>query len=158
MNKKQLTIARSKKFLAFILDLIIMVIIASIIVSILGIIIYSLFKIFGLYAGELSDETKSAIEIMDFIFKALIVLLYFWWIPKKIGNTFGRKLLKIKDKFNIFWTWPFLREKDSPQKHLRKIGTLKVISKDGYWICPSCNEKNKEIQDVCSNCGQEIEQ
>ncbi|MBU4446859.1 hypothetical protein KJ656_17545, partial [bacterium] len=50
---------------------------------------------------------------------------------------------------------PFLE--NFPQGFLKKNEIQKVSPKDEFWICPSCNEKNKEIQDVCSNCGQEIE-
>lgn len=158
MNKKQRIVAWGKRVLAFILDLIIMIIIASIISSILGIIIYSFFKTFGLYASELSDEIKSATQIADFIFKTFIIILYFWWVPKKIGNTFGRKILRIQDKFNLFWTWPFLRRLDDfPKKHLKKDAILKVIPENGRWTCPSCNEANLEAYDVCSECGQEVE-
>lgn len=44
-----------------------------------------------------------------------------------------------------------------PNVDLKKNEVLKVSSKDGYWTCPSCNDKNKEFQDVCNNCGQEVE-
>ncbi|MDD5546882.1 MAG: hypothetical protein PHO67_07030 [Candidatus Omnitrophica bacterium] len=44
-----------------------------------------------------------------------------------------------------------------PNENLKKNEILKVSSKDGYWTCPSCNEKNKVFQDACSNCGQEVD-
>lgn len=40
---------------------------------------------------------------------------------------------------------------------LRQNKVLMVIPIGGYWTCPSCKKANKSIQDVCSNCGQEVE-
>ena len=48
-----------------------------------------------------------------------------------------------------------LSQKDSAR--LRKNWTIKVDAKDGLWMCPSCFERNKELQSVCWKCGQEIE-
>lgn len=41
--------------------------------------------------------------------------------------------------------------------NLKKNEILKVTPENGFWTCPSCNDKNWGIQDVCSNCGQEVE-
>lgn len=48
-----------------------------------------------------------------------------------------------------------LSQKDSAR--LRKNWAVKVDAKDGFWTCPSCFERNKELQDACWKCGQEIE-
>lgn len=64
----------------------------------------------------------------------------------------------------IFWYYEYKKiNKREPladkisNENLKKGMLLKVSPKDGYWSCPSCHENNKELQDVCSNCGQEIE-
>lgn len=156
MNKKQLITTWIKKILAFVLDLVGMIILAYILVLVLSLIMG--FLVHGVPYSELNDDFKTILGFISFLFKVVVIWLYFWMIPKKIGNTFGRKLLKIEDKINIFWMWSFLRNRDKfPAQQLKKNEILKVFPKDGYWICPSCKEKNKELQDACSNCGQEIE-
>jgi hypothetical protein len=82
-----------------------------------------------------------------------------------IGNTFGRKIFKIKDRYTALVVSPIIhlinkldeRKKVFPAQHLKKDEVIKVAIKDEKWFCPSCNESNKGLQDVCSNCGQEVE-
>ena len=133
---------RILKIAAFVIDIIIVLILEFLIVFI--------FWMFGV--------SKSIIVGIEILSKIPILIAYFYFTPKKFGNTFGRKILKIEDKFDLFWTWSFLRNRDKfPASNLKQAEILKVIAIDGYWTCPSCKERNKELQDVCSNCGQEIE-
>ena len=110
MNEKQLAVGLGKKILAFILDLVIFVFFAKITLLFLEIIIYCLFITLGIHYNdnELNTLTKDIIGVLDFIFKIAMLVAYFVWIPNKVGNTFGRKILKIKDKIDFSWI-PFLK-------------------------------------------------
>jgi uncharacterized RDD family membrane protein YckC len=90
MNK---TLILFKKISAFVIDLIIcwLLLFPLDFIAIL-ILDYSLGKQFVI-------DYFSIIETVNII---LILILYFVFVPKKFGNTFGRKILKIKDSFNIF--------------------------------------------------------
>ncbi|MCX5698823.1 MAG: hypothetical protein NTX01_03915 [Candidatus Omnitrophica bacterium] len=37
-------------------------------------------------------------------------------------------------------------DKEFPQGHLRRARVIKVTPKDGFWKCPSCNEKIKNYK------------
>ena len=95
MNKNQLIVAWGKKIVAFVLDLAILIaiyyVVAGIVVLGIG---YSLGK-------QIALRFES---IFDALFRLFLLIWYFVFLPKIIGNTFGRKILKIKDKFNIFWS------------------------------------------------------
>lgn len=55
----------------------------------------------------------------------------------------------------IIWHREYKKDKAKfPSK--RKTEVLKVAFKDGYWICPSCNKKNKDKYNFCEDCGQEV--
>ena len=56
------------------------------------------------------------------------------------------------------FTLPYMLAKGkSPKQNFSKNKILAVSPQNGFWLCPSCKESNKEIQDACSNCGQEVE-
>ena len=138
-----------KKIIAFVLDFIILWFIIGV------------FEIFiFLFLSPIIIGFKTYITIMEKALDLFIIFSYFYILPNIFGNTPARKLLKIKDKFNLFWS-PLNRldkEYDRfPAKHLKKEKILPVSVKDDRWICPSCSEPSKAIYDVCSNCGQEIE-
>lgn len=96
MNKKQLTIGWSKKILAFILDLFILYLAYNIIdfAIVLGI---------GFLVGKKTAYSYLGLSA-NAILIPLLIILYMYYLPKKLGNTFGRKILRIQDKFNIFWS------------------------------------------------------
>jgi hypothetical protein len=152
MNKKQLIVAWSKKFLAFVLDIIIaypLILISQFVIIIL---------LSPFVANAYLDLVKGILDISLFI-------IYFFYLPTLIGNTFGRKIFKIKDRYTALVVSPVIhlinklneRKEVFPAGHLKKDGVFNVEVKHGQWICPSCNENNKALHDVCSNCGQEIE-
>jgi hypothetical protein len=87
-----------------------------------------------LYSSEVSHDFIDMLEII-----LTIVVGVIWYKEYK----------KINKRNPFSWSLP--------AENLKKNEILKVSSKDGFWTCPSCNERNKEIQDACSNCGQEIE-
>jgi len=39
---------------------------------------------------------------------------------------------------------------------IKSSENMKVNFQDGHWICPICNEENKETQDTCSMCKQKV--
>lgn len=51
------------------------------------------------------------------------------------------------------------KEKQRGEYETRNKGKIevKVTIEDGYWTCPSCNFKNHDFQDLCSECGQGVE-
>ncbi len=143
MKKKQLIISFAKKIVAFILDIIIAFPLIIILEFILAIMI-SLFI------------EKKYITVIERLLDILLLIIYFYFIPKFFGNTFGRKILRVKDRFNLFWS-PLHKLDKLPSEHLRKNEILKVIVQEGKWICPSCNNPSLEIYDTCDICGQEID-
>lgn len=46
---------------------------------------------------------------------------------------------------------------DKEAQRLRKDEIVKVSVKDGLWACPICSEINRELQDACRKCGQEVD-
>jgi len=139
-NGKKLN-KRSRKAVALVIDVIIAVVLNFIFVI-------AIFYLFG----------KQTAAIVEGPFGLLYIFIYFRLVPQMAGNTIGRKLLGIEDRFNLFWS-PWIKESDDefPQKALSVGKELKVIVRDGKWICPSCNEPSLEIYNACGNCGQEIE-
>lgn len=104
------------------------------------------------------------ISIIEKIIDILMFVFYFYLTPKLFGNTLGRKLLRINDKFTMRWHWAGNLQRKAeeqcwgfPNKHFKKDVILKVSVQNGCWNCPSCNDTNQEIYDVCGNCGQEVE-
>lgn len=101
MNKKQLIVIWVRKISAFTLDL-----------FFIWLLLFPfdlvIFLILGFVFGK--GFVHGFLSTIEGINRIAIIILYFLILPKKIGNTFGRKLLKIQDKFNLFWTWPFLRK------------------------------------------------
>lgn len=129
-----------KKIVAFFIDVILFVI------------LFIPLLIFIYKCSSILGVSKSAHGWVENIFIIGIFYLYFYFIPKRMGNSFGRKILKIPKS-----TWRFPLKSVAKSEELSKKEYPKVVPSDGYWACPSCKEKNKELQDVCSNCGQEIE-
>jgi hypothetical protein len=126
MNKKQLTVAWGKKILAFILD----IIIAYPLILILEFVI--LLFIFPFVAKEYHRLIQQVLSILLFI-------AYFFLLPNLTGNTFGRKILRIKDRYTALVISPLIhvlnkltesREK-FPQGYLKKNEILNVEVKDG---------------------------
>jgi len=138
-----------KKTLAFIIDFLILI-------PLYYIIAFIIFLSTTMLGGK--EFALKFESLTDLVVRILLLLVYFFFLPKQIGNSIGRKILRIEDRFDLFWTWPFFRskEKDCPRKDLRKDGILKVAPANGKWICPSCKESSLESYDVCSNCGQEV--
>lgn len=147
MNRKRLIVAWVKNIVAFVIDLFIAVLFTFAIEIVLVILLMPFIA-------------KGYLVKIERVLDVPILLLYFYLYPRLFGNTLGRKILRIQDKFNIFWS-PLNRldrkYNKFPAKHLKKEEILKVSVRDGHWICPSCSELSIAIYDVCSNCGQEVE-
>ncbi len=87
-----------KKILAFVLDLIIAYFLSGIIVFLAGFIIFQGIVILGQIVPSLREGISSFLKIFDFLIEKapiVLIILYFIVIPKLIGKTFGKKLLKI---------------------------------------------------------------
>lgn len=211
-----------KKILAFLIEIVLFVVVFIILL----IIIYTVASLFGI--------PKPVYGWIENIFVIGMVYFYFYLLPKRIGNSLGRKILKIPPstwklsaklankktqraflitailtllvtmgvffyyEMNLIETraksialllaflsagsigvWIHIKARiyqdvgeilttgkvtfkgfgkgKFPQEHLSKPEILKVTPQKGYWLCPSCNENNREMQDICSNCGQEVE-
>jgi len=89
---------------------------------------------------------------------SIIFFLYWDLIPYRIGNTLGRKILKVEDVYRGFFLYQFKKylADRKKMKLFRETNILKVEVKDNRWICPSCNEPNAEIYDTCTYCSQKI--
>jgi hypothetical protein len=93
-----------------------------------GVIIWVLF---GKETAVLSEGPLSLVSMF----------IFFGLVSKKFHNRMSKRISD--DEF--------------PQKTLSVAKELKVIVRDGRWMCPSCNEPSLEIYDTCNNCGQGIE-
>jgi len=62
---------------------------------------------------------------------------------------------KFDEKIPPEQTGKILSRKEA--QRLRKNEVLKVTVKDGLWTCPSCSDVNRELQDACWKCGQEVD-
>jgi len=140
VNEKK-AVKRSKKKSAFLID----IVFATIFGLVFELILFVLFGI-------------NFASVGGFIIDLAWVYIYFKGIPKYLGNTPGRLLFGIKDRYYLFWSpWKKKSTDEFPQKELSVAKELKVIVHDGKWTCPSCNEPNLEFHDSCDNCGQEME-
>lgn len=140
-----------RRFLAFIIDTVFIVIIDLIVFTLL----LEIFKPSGINFDDFTDQGKDLLFLFNTLRQLFIAYLYFWLIPKKVGNTFGRRILNIHEKYSFL---EILRRLLSPTKHttIKVDRVLRVVVMNGMWVCPSCKEKNLEIYDVCGNCEQEI--
>ena len=138
-----------KRILVFILDIVLMVVFVVILGSIYVLIIFIISRVF--YPDGLSSDARDIFDILKWVLYAFIIWAYEVWIPRKIGNTFAGKILKIKE--NLGHRGPLQYLKDTLFK---KNKVLQVVVKDGYWECPSCKKKNKDKFNFCDDCGQEI--
>ena len=76
---------------------------------------------------------------------------------RELSQKYTGRIKKIKEFFDQYQKMLEGIKKKEELKVLNKDKILKVSVINGYWVCPTCSENNKELQDVCSNCGQEIE-
>ena len=94
-----------KKILASILDIIIFFIfLLASGVMVGALLVFVVFKMFNTNLENVKSyflsfpEGRDILYIVRFLFLVFIAYVYFRVIPKKIGNTFGRKMLKIPPK------------------------------------------------------------
>jgi len=138
-----------KKLCAYIIDIVLMIIFVLLLTMLITAILY-------LFLGDTVFKLERPIEI-------ILLIVYFFGIPKLIGGTFGYKIMRIKVPYSYlsyispFSGWSQKQKYKFPKQDLKKDEIIKIVVEDGRWICPSCNEPSNEVYDVCSNCGQEIE-
>ena len=127
-----------KKVLAYILDVPICLLIYWFCVFILTIFIFFIIKALQINFREIisgSPTLQDLIQIGSFLFKIFVIYIYFILIPRKIGNTFGGKILKIKN--NLGWR--------GPMQICKEYLTT--------WVCPTCGRRYKDDEvKFCDNC------
>ena len=91
-----------KKILANVLDVVIFFIFLLVTVLIIsGLLVFVVFKLFSTNLQDVKayflsfPEGKDILEIARLLFLVFMAYVYFRVIPKKMGNTFGKKILKI---------------------------------------------------------------
>ena len=142
-----------KKVFAFIIDLMFIGLLNNIIcfIVLIGLVFF------------VSADTYSIIQSGIGKFMLIVALaLYLSLTNKLLGNTLGRKILGVKEKYSMKYSIcsHVIRSKTEevsfPDERLKKNSILEVEPKDGFWDCPSCGARSLEIYDVCKKCGQEV--
>lgn len=99
VGKKQMS--RIIKIIAFILDLGIAYVLGGLIVFLAGLILYWGSITIGHYFPNSRENITFLLKYLDFalkVFLIFLIFLYFKILPKLFGKTFGKKILKIKNK------------------------------------------------------------
>jgi len=76
---------------------------------------------------------------------------------RELSEKYTGRIKKIKELYDQYEKMLDNDNKKEELKIQNKGKIIKVSVMNGYWACPTCNENNKELQDRCSSCGQEIE-
>jgi hypothetical protein len=149
-----------KKILAFFIDIMLILSIGFIIAFISIRIILCGFLMPGLTSENVSDSIKTFLSALNYIFEIALVYVYFIVMPKRYGNTLGRKMLGVgnyaKSKKSRYGINILEKEKGWLKEGLKNKEALNVLVKDSTWLCPSCGSINPNSHDVCRDCGQEV--
>ena len=95
----------NKKVLALILDFVIFFVFALVTRLIFGAMIYVYCLSNNISRSNINAQQMASADVLLKLIYVLTLIAYFYWLPKILGNTCARKILKIEDKWkrkNLF--------------------------------------------------------